>query len=135
VFRHVLDGAALDLNVEIDSAGTHAYHVGDPPDQRAQAAAIRRGIDLSNIRARKFCTDDFSRFDLILAMDEDNLALLADDCPSEFRHKLRLFLEYATESGLQNVPDPYYGGPNGFEQVLDLVEVASRGLLRGLGVG
>ncbi len=132
VFRHLLGRVAPELDVEIDSAGTHAYHVGDQPDQRAQAAAIRRGIDLSKIRARKVCTEDFCSFDLILAMDEDNLALLVDFCPQDQRLKLGLFLEYAVESGAENVPDPYYGGANGFEQVLDLVEVASLGLIKDL---
>ncbi len=135
VFRHLLGREAPELDVEIDSAGTHAYHVGDQPDQRAQAAANRRGIDLSTIRARKVSADDFSRFDLILAMDEDNLALLVEFCPPDQRHKLRLFLEYAVESAVENVPDPYYGGANGFEQVLDLVEVAALGLISELRAG
>ncbi len=135
VFRHLLGQEAPDLDVKIDSAGTHAYHVGDQPDQRAQAAAIRRGIDLSTIRARKVSTADFSSFDLILAMDEDNLALLIEFCPQDQRHKLRLFLEFAADSTVENVPDPYYGGVNGFEQVLDLVEVAALGLIRDLRAG
>ena len=135
VFRHLLGREAPELDVEIDSAGTHAYHIGDQPDQRAQAAAIRRGIDLSTIRARKVSANDFSRFDLILAMDEDNLALLVDFCPPDQHHKLRLFLEYAVEAGVENVPDPYYGGANGFEQVLDLVEVAALGLISELRAG
>ena len=128
VFRHLLGREAPELDVEIDSAGTHAYHIGDQPDQRAQAAAIRRGIDLSTIRARKVSASDFSRFDLILAMDEDNLALLVDFCPPDQRHKLRLFLEYAVEAGVEKFPDPYYGGATGVEQVVDLVEVAALGL-------
>jgi len=135
VFRHLLGRDAPELDVKIDSAGTHAYHVGDQPDNRAQAAAIRRGIDLSTIRARKVSAEDFSRFDLILAMDEDNLTLLVEFCPSDQRHKLRLFLDYAAESGVENVPDPYYGGANGFEQVLDLVELASLGLIKDLRAG
>ena len=135
VFRHLLDREAPELDVEIDSAGTHAYHIGDQPDRRAQAAAIRRGVDLSTIRARKVSASDFSRFDLILAMDEDNLALLVEYCPPDQRHKLRLFLEYAVESAVENVPDPYYGGANGFEQVLDLVEVAALGLISELRAG
>ncbi len=129
MFRHILAREAPELELEIDSAGTHAYHVGDPPDQRAQAAAIRRGIDLSNIRARKVSTGDFSLFDLILAMDEHNLELLSDFCPEHRRKRLRLFLEFAPDIATDEVPDPYYGGANGFEHVLDLVEAASLGLL------
>ncbi len=132
VFRHLLGREAPELDVEMDSAGTHAYHVGDQPDHRAQAAAMRRGIDLSTIRARRICDEDFSNFDLILAMDEDNLGLLVESCPPDQRDKLRLFLEYAAESGVENVPDPYYGGANGFEQVLDLVEIAALGLISDL---
>ena len=128
VFRHHATEAGLLDSLEIDSAGTHAYHVGEPPDRRSQAAAERRGISLSGIAARKVAADDFERFDLILAMDEDNYRLLKDQSDPEHHGKIRLFLEYG-KSPEREVPDPYYGGTSGFERVLDLVEDASQGLL------
>ncbi len=132
VFQRLVEQTGLHQHIEIDSAGTHAYHIGNPPDSRAQAAALRRGIDLSLQRARRIAADDFKRFDYILAMDQDNLSLLRSACPPHHVHKLSLFLEYAPELKIQEVPDPYYGGATGFEQVLDLVEIASEGLLRHL---
>jgi protein-tyrosine phosphatase len=131
VFRHYVVEAGLDEQIVIDSAGTHAYHVGNPPDRRAKAAAERRGISLGNLRARRVSDVDFERFDYIIAMDEDNIAHLKDESPPEHRSKVRLFLEFS--SGREReVPDPYYGGAAGFERVLDLVEEASRGLLETL---
>ncbi len=115
-------------SLEIDSAGTHAYHVGEPPDRRSRAAAERRGISLSGIAARKVAVDDFERFDLILAMDEDNHRMLTEQADPAYRGKIRLFLEYG-KTPEREVPDPYYGGASGFERVLDLVEDASQGLL------
>lgn len=131
VFRHHVDAAGLADHIEIDSAGTHAYHVGEPADQRARAAAERRGMSLEGIVARRVHSDDFERFDHIIAMDEENLARLADEASPEHRHKLRLFLEFAATEE-REVPDPYYGGAAGFERVLDLVDEASRGLLETL---
>jgi protein-tyrosine phosphatase len=131
-FRHLVSSRAPNLNVHVDSAGTHAYHVGEPPDPRAQRAAERRGISLAHIRARRVVPEDFARFDLVLAMDELNLAMLQTLCPDENRSRLKLFLEFAPRLGQREVPDPYYGGGNGFEQVLDLVEEASLGLLEHL---
>lgn len=128
VFRYHVEAAGLAEHIDIDSAGTHAYHVGEPADQRARAAAERRGMSLDGIRARRVSSVDFERFDYILAMDEDNLARLEVEAPAEHRHKLRLFLEYS-KTGEREVPDPYYGGAAGFERVLDLVDDASRGLL------
>ena len=131
VFRHHVDSAGLSENIEIDSAGTHAYHVGEPPDRRARAAAERRGMSLDGIQARRVDATDFERFDYIIAMDEDNLYRLRQEAPDEHRAKLRLFLEFST--GVETeVPDPYYGGTAGFERVLDLVDDASRGLLEAL---
>lgn len=118
-----------DVVVEIDSAGTHAYHVGEPPDPRAQRAAERRGIDLSSFRARRVEPDDFERFDLVLAMDRLNQTVLEEMAPPERRGRVRLFLEFAPDLGRDEVPDPYYGGGNGFETVLDLVERAAAGLV------
>ena len=128
VFRHYVAEAGLDEHVEIDSAGTHAYHVGEPPDRRAQAAAERRGISLSGIRARRVRSEDFEHFTYVIAMDRDNHALLAEFADTEHHDKIRLFLDYSSGPETE-VPDPYYGGATGFERVLDLVEDASRGLL------
>jgi len=111
------------VSLHVESRGTHDYHVGEPPDERAQHHAKRRGYDLSQQRARRVSTGDFEAFDLIVAMDRGHLRLLQRACPPQHREKLRLFLAD------RDVPDPYYGGPDGFEQVLDLVEVACRDLL------
>ncbi len=129
VFRKVVRNAELHDLIIVDSAGTHAYHVNEPPDRRARAAAERRGFPLDNIRARRVSSEDYQRFDYILAMDEDNLSILKESAPDEHRYKVRLFLEFAEASRVMEVPDPYYGGSSGFERVLDLVEEASEGLL------
>ncbi len=129
VFREVLRVAGEGLAVQVDSAGTHGYHVGEPPDARAIAAARRRGYRMEELRARRVEPVDFERFDLLLAMDEDNLAFLHRIAPAGYRGRARLLLEFAPESGRRGVPDPYYGGEAGFEEVLDLVEEAARGLL------
>jgi len=128
VFRHYVTGAGLADQIEADSAGTHAYHVGEPADRRATAAAERRGVSLAGIRARRVSADDFERFDYIIAMDQDNQMHLLDQAPDEHRSKVQLFLSFSSEDESE-VPDPYYGGSAGFERVLDLVESASRGLL------
>ncbi len=128
VFRHRVQQAGLAAWVEVDSAGTHNYHPGSPPDDRSQHHAARRGYDLSALRARQIGPADYQRFDLILAMDWDNLALLQDDCPPEHQRKLRRFMEFAGDSP-PAVPDPYYGGAPAFDLVLDLVEQAADGLL------
>jgi protein-tyrosine phosphatase len=132
VFRRALELHAPDLQVEIDSAGTHDYHVGSAPDRRAIAAAGQRGIDLSNLRARRVDADDFARFDLILAMDEENLRELRSRAGSEYHERIRLVMEFAPAAISRSVPDPYYGGPQGFEDVLDLLEEAAQGLLQHL---
>jgi protein-tyrosine phosphatase len=131
VFRKMVAeaGGGLDGNVTIDSAGTHAFHVGEPPDERAQQAAQRRGYDISDLRARQVTQDDFRDHDLILAMDWENLALLQQQCPKSFKHKLHLLMRYAGEHDAATVPDPYYGGPEGFNTVLDYVEDACQGLI------
>lgn len=131
VFRSVLELEGAGLDVEVDSAGTHGYHIGEPPDPRTQAAARRRGIEMASLRARQVHASDFEEFDLILAMDHENLAELRRRCPPRLQERVRLFLEY-TALADREVPDPYYGGEAGFEQVLDLAEVASRGLLEDL---
>lgn len=124
--------AAARLDVEVDSAGTHGYHVGAPPDERAQEHAARRGYDLSPLRARQLVAADFTRFDLVLGMDADNIARAERLCPRGERHKLKLLMAYAPHAGRPDVPDPYYGGDAGFEEVLDLVETACEGLLQTL---
>jgi protein-tyrosine phosphatase len=129
VFRQLIATRAPHVSIEIDSAGTHDYHVGSPPDRRAISAALRRGIDLSGLRARRVQREDFERFDLILAMDQDNLRELHELAPAHARERIRLLMEYAPNAGTRAVPDPYYGGPQGFEQVLDLLEEAAEGLL------
>jgi protein-tyrosine phosphatase len=127
VFREVAAREAPDLVVQVDSAGTAGYHVGSPPDPRTCAAAARRGYDLSPLRARIVEPEDFEQFDLILAMDRENLAALRHRAPKDAHERVRLFLEFAPELATVDVPDPYYGGPNGFEEVLDLVEAAAHG--------
>lgn len=129
VFEKVLRERLPELFVEIDSAGTHAYHIGEAPDVRAQRAAVRRGVDLSGIRARRVEPGDFERFDLVLAMDKLNQRILEEMAPPEHRRRIRLLLEFASGVDREEVPDPYYGGGNGFEIVLDLVESASVGLV------
>ena len=128
VFRHHVTESGLAERIFIDSAGTHAYHVGEPPDHRSQAAAERRGFKLEHLRARRVSDEDFERFDLVLAMDKLNHVTLIERAAEEHHGKIRLFLDYA-KGAESEVPDPYYGGATGFERVLDLVEDASRGLL------
>ncbi len=132
VFRKHVSDAGLDAAIQTDSAGTHAYHSGEPADRRAHAAAERRGFSLEGIRARRVTDEDFDQFDFILAMDEDNLVVLQERAPDEHISKVRLFLEFAESRHENEVPDPYYGGSAGFERVLDLVEEASQGLLETL---
>lgn len=129
VFREVAAREAPELAIQVDSAGTAAYHIGSAPDPRTREAALRRGYDLSALRARIVELADFEHFDLILAMDRENLADLKRRAPRAAQARVRLFLEFAPELGAAEVPDPYYGGPSGFEEVLDLVEAAARGLL------
>jgi protein-tyrosine phosphatase len=127
VFTHLVEKQGTRERFMIDSAGTHAYHVGEQPDTRAQQTARQRGIDLSYIRARKFAYSDFEMFDHILAMDSDNYAILFDACPAQYKDKIKLFLDFAPHRNERDVPDPYYGGQNGFDHVFDLVEDASQG--------
>jgi protein-tyrosine phosphatase len=129
VLRHLLTTEAAGLDVEIDSAGTGDYHLGEPPDRRSQRAAKDRGIDLAGLSARQVRPRDFEDFDLILAMDRQNLRDLQAMKPTGSRAEVRLFLEYAGEPGASEVPDPYTGGADDFEHVLDLVTDASRRLI------
>jgi protein-tyrosine phosphatase len=129
VFRDLVEKRGLLESVGIDSAGTHAYHVGEAPDRRAQATAIGRGLDLSDLRARQVNAEDFEHYDYVLAMDLDNLDILLASCPPEHRGKVRLFMDFAADWSEREVPDPYYGGSGGFERVFDMVEAAANGLL------
>lgn len=129
VFRHLVQNENLDGQIAIDSAGTHAYHTGEAPDPRAQAAAARRGIDLRAIRGRQATCEDFHEFDYILAMDRDNYEYLHAMCSQSYKHKIRLFMEFAPDYPQDEVPDPYFGGVSGFDRVLDMIEDAAAGLL------
>ncbi len=135
VLRQMLAAEAPHLQVDIDSAGTADYHVGSAPDLRSQRAAMRRGIDLSGLRARQVAPDDFERFDLILAMDRQNLRALEALRPRTSKARLKLFMEYAQRPGCVELPDPYYGDAEDFELVLDLAAAASRGLIEALQKG
>jgi protein-tyrosine phosphatase len=128
-FERVVQEAGLAGEIRVDSAGTHAYHVGEAPDARAQQTAARRAINIGGQRARQVSRGDFEQFDYVLAMDRQNYAALRRLAPVEHAHKVRLFLEFAPHMGTEEVPDPYYGGDSGFERVFDLVDAASRGLL------
>lgn len=128
VFLHLLREAGLETEFEVDSAGTGGWHAGESADRRMREAAKRRGIHLPSV-ARQVRTEDFERFDLILAMDADNRQALVSKAPTEHRHKVRLFREWDELGPGEDVPDPYYGGPEGFELVLDMVTRAGRSLL------
>ena len=130
VFRKLLDDEGLSEAIEVDSAGTHAYHVGKQPDQRTIAAAMKRGVDISWRRGRQVARRDFDAFDLVLAMDRENHRDLVAVAGPKADGKLHLFLDFAPEAKHREVPDPYFGSADGFETVLDLVETAGRGLLR-----
>ena len=129
VFENMVKQAGMVADVEVDSAGTHAYHIGEMPDSRSSQCASERGFDLSYIRARRVEVSDFDYFDYVLAMDNDNLSILQSMSPKQHKNKVCLFLDYAKSCTETEVPDPYYGGPNGFDHVFDLVEQASKGLL------
>jgi len=129
VFRHAAAQAGLLERVQIDSAGTHGYHAGEPPDRRAVLAAKNRGYDLAGIRARQLEREDFARFDWIFAMDQANMRTLVEMRPRDYAGHLGLYLDLAPEVGAREMPDPYYGGPEGFERVLDLTERVTPALL------
>jgi protein-tyrosine phosphatase len=132
--RHFVDEAGLTERILIDSAGTGDWHIGETPDERAQHAARRRGYELGALRGRQVTSTDFERFDLLVAMDERNVAALYQLCPPAHRDKIRLLMEFMPEmdhrsDGAREVVDPYFGGAEGFEQVLDQCEAACRGLI------
>ena len=128
VFEELLRHEGLEGEVFVDSAGTGAWHIGAPPDARAQKSARKRGLDLSVQQARRVTPEDCQRFEYVIAMDRDNYEFISELC-GESGAEVRLFMEYAPDSPQQEVPDPYFGGPDGFENVLGLVEDAARGLL------
>jgi len=130
VFREMVNQKGLSDQIKTDSAGTGAWHVGNPPDGRATKSALTRGYDLSDLRARQAVMADFKEFDYVLAMDRSNYANLQSICPSGYEDRLHMFLSFFPDSPEEEVPDPYYGGPAGFDYVLDLVEEASNGLLK-----
>jgi protein-tyrosine phosphatase len=130
VFRQKLQEAGLATVVRTDSAGTHGYHIGSPPDPRACKAALGRGIDISDLRARLLVTEDFQNFDYVVAMDNDNLSVMRALRPAQSRAHIGLLLDYAPPGSVREVPDPYYGSRQGFDQVLDLVEAGCQGLLQ-----
>ena len=129
VFRFIAKRAGWLRKLRIDSAGTHEYHIGEPPDARAIASAQRRGYDITRLRARQFESKDFTRFEWILAMDANNLHRLVEMRPKEFGGHVGLLLDLVPDLGVREVPDPYYGGPDGFERMLDLIEPAGEALL------
>lgn len=129
VFSALVNSEGLDDRISMDSAGTAAYHIGNPPDPRSQAAALKRGVDISGQQARRVRSEDFEKFDYLLAMDYDNHGNLMAICPPGLEHKVHLMLDFAESVHEQSVPDPYYVGGNGFEVVLDMIEIASQGLL------
>lgn len=133
IFRDRLAKAGLSDLIEVDSAGTHSYHIGHAPDERTQAAAERRGYDLSALRARRVEASDFERFEWIVAMDNANVAELTARSPAAFRHKIVRLMDFARHHDATEVPDPYYGGAQGFETVLDYIEDGLDGLLVRLG--
>jgi protein-tyrosine phosphatase len=133
IFRKFVADAGMSDAIVADSAGTHGYHVGEPPDPRAQEFAAARGYDLSALRARRVERADFQRFHWVVAMDREHLAALSRMADPAAARKLKLMMSYAKELRDRDVPDPYYGGPQDFERVLDMLEDAARGLLDSIG--
>ncbi len=129
VFRELVAREGLAGRIATDSAGTQGYHLGEAPDRRARAAALARGVEIGDLRARTVAAADFAAFDYLLAMDRDTRRDIEALCPPRSRAHVALLLDYAPELGVREVPDPYYGGWEGFERVLDMVEAGARGLL------
>jgi protein-tyrosine phosphatase len=132
VFRRAVEKAGMHTRIECDSAGTHGYHIGEPPDRRAQFAAKRRGYDMNKLRGRKVCREDFEQFDYIAAMDRRNFALLEQQCPPEHAGKLKLYCDFDEQYAGSEVPDPYYGESGAFEKVLDMIETVNASLVEKL---
>lgn len=133
VMQHKVDVGQLSSRIEVDSAGTHAYHVGEKSDSRSRILAAQKGVDMESVRARKISINDYDRFDYILAMDDENLALIDYYAPESYTAKIALFLDFANRAGLleqRTVPDPYYGGDDGFENVFQLVDRGCDALIK-----
>ena len=129
VFRHLVSERGLADRIQADSAGIGSWHVGDPPDPRSAETALARGVDISDQRARKVRPYDFEEFDLLLAMDSSHRDAMTRACPPELQPRIRMFMDYAPDAGVRDVPDPYYGAGDGFTRVYDMIEAASTGLL------
>ena len=129
VFRALVAANGLAGRIEADSAGTIAFHTDEPPDARAREAALARGIDLEDLRARQVIAKDFARFDLVVALDRSHLRDITNMCPEDARHRVCMLMEFAPETGVKDVPDPYYGGVGGFDHVYSLIEAGAAGLL------
>ena len=130
VFEQLVKSKGLNQQIFTDSAGTHAYHIGEAPDRRSQAEARKHGIDISHQRAQQIKTQDFEYFDYIIAMDSSNYYDLKQIAPRQLHSKIYRFMQFAPNWGNKDVPDPYYGGSKGFENVFKMVEAASEGLLK-----
>jgi protein-tyrosine phosphatase len=132
VFRHMVAEAGLTKEITVDSAGTQGYHIGESPDERSVTSATARGYSLGGQAARRVLEQDFHKFDLVLAMDRSHLRHLTAMAPGDTYERVKLFLSYAPNAKVQEVPDPYYGGEKGFDEVIDLIESGSRGLLEAI---
>jgi len=132
VFRSLVEKEGLSHRIHIDSAGTHAYHEGEPPDKRALSTAERRGVQMADLTARRVEPEDFHEFDYIVAMDQDNYMALSNVCPDALYNKLYMLMDFSPQARTREVPDPYYGGPAGFERVFDLVESGAQAFLQEL---
>ena len=132
LLRHLLDLKGLNSHIVVDSAGTHIFQKGLSPDVRAQRVALEQGIDLSDLRSRNIRPKDFSTYDYILAMDNDNFQILHEICPEEHGHKISMIMEFSPDSGVSEVPDPYFGNISGFERVFSMLEMAMKGLVEQL---
>lgn len=129
VFHYMVQTSGLRDFIEVASSGTHDYHVGGPADKRSHAAALNRGVDMSSHKAQHLKKDHFTYYDYLLVMDQNNYDHAIRLCPAEHQHKVYYFLDFAPQLNVKEVPDPYYGGEDGFEHVLDLIEAASAGLM------
>ena len=134
VFEQLLRDSGLSNSVTVDSCGTGDWHLDHAPDKRAQLTAKQHGFNLSHLRSRLICQADFCRFEYILVMDKNNLRDVLALCPEQYKYKCQLFLDFAKELGIQEVPDPYYGGDDGFEKVINMIKVASQNLIQEISV-
>ena len=129
VFRHMVESRGLSDRIEVDSAGVGSWHVGDPPDARSAETALARGINISDQRARTVRPCDFQEFDLLMAMDTGHHTAMSRACPPDLQTRVRMFMDYAPEAEVADVPDPYYGSGDGFTRVFDMIQLGAKGLL------